>query len=478
MDGPLGTLAFSQVKPHGATASLRAVKWHEDLERFGLELPFAIVHDIGLVLTADASQLSLGPRCDISRIDPGMQQLIPSYQSLVQEIQSSEAARRAPQLKLSDDLVVVLLARILGNVAEHNPQRAPYASRLPLDANLFERLDAARLQTLYRTFDRSYERAALGTLVEWALLVVTLTDALDLDTLRLFGMLGAGTSGSFAQVDLFNSLEAPEANDIVNFSLEILPSVLETKAKPAASSVAAFGYSGLGRRGSIDNLVLTELAWDDAEFSRRLADNEVLYYAREKQYEQEGREHLLLVDASASMRGDRATFARAMAMATGKKLLLEGERVGYRFFDSRLYEAANADAGELPTAHLLTFKGERGRNTARVFRELIEHLSAKRRSQAPVLHIFTHAALHVPRDLVEQLTRLTEVSAIFMLPSSGALNLSYLDLLTAHWVVDHASLAQSDDRAQAAIDILHQDRNPQANSSSSNRASSTTSMQP
>jgi hypothetical protein len=40
------------------------------------------------------------------------------------------------------------------------------------------------------------------------------------------------------------ALESPEANDIVNFSLEILPSVLETKTRPAAGSTAAHGYSG------------------------------------------------------------------------------------------------------------------------------------------------------------------------------------------------------------------------------------------
>ena len=53
------------------------------------------------------------------------------------------------------------------------------------------------------------------------------------------------------------ALEAPEANDIVNFSLEILPSVLETKTRPAAGTSASHGYSGLGTRGSIDSMVLS-----------------------------------------------------------------------------------------------------------------------------------------------------------------------------------------------------------------------------
>ncbi|HHH10575.1 MAG TPA: hypothetical protein ENK23_00660 [Sorangium sp.] len=236
--------------------------------------------------------------------------------------------------------------------------------------------------------------------------------------------------------------------------MEILPSILETKARPAASTVAAFGYSGLGRRGSIDNMVLTELAWDDIELTRRILDNEVLYYAREQQNEQDGREHLLLIDCSASMRGERATFARGMAMATGKKLLLEGENVSFRFFDSRLYEAHHAHGQEIPTARLLSFKGERGRNPARVFRSLESVLSLSRQAQAPVVHIFTHSALYIPRDLVASLRQQATIAAVFILPSGGQLELDYLDLLSAHWVVDHKLLAHGRRRAAAARQIL------------------------
>ena len=91
--------------------------------------------------------------------------------------------------------------------------------------------------------------------------------------------------------------------------------MLETKARPAASTHAAHGYSGLARKGSLDSMVLTELAWDELELMRRIADNEVLYYAREQSRDEAARVHHLLIDASASMRGDRATFARGMAIA-------------------------------------------------------------------------------------------------------------------------------------------------------------------
>ncbi|MEM1033819.1 MAG: hypothetical protein AAGN82_26025 [Myxococcota bacterium] len=453
--GPIGSLALSQVKPHSSTASLRAVKWHDDLRRLGLELPFTVVHDFGMVLAAGAHQIELGPRVTWEGAEDHLQRATLRYRDVLEEAHQSEAARRAPQLKMTDDVITVVLARVLGDIARRLERRPSYRAQLPLDGSLFERLTPETLIRLYRQLDRRFEQECLGAIAAARLLILTLTDSLDLDTLRLFGMAGLSEGGALAQVELLNSLETPEANDVVNFSLELLPSVLETKAKPAASTVAAFGYAGLGRRGSIDNLVLTELAWDDEELSRRMLDHEVLYYAREQQHEEEGHEHLLLIDASASMRGDRATFARAMALATGKKLLLEGATVTVRFFDARLYEPHAAQGEALPTAHLLSFKGERGRNPGRVFRELIGILDASRRGgDPPTLHVFTHAALYIPREIVQELTQTVQMASVFMLPSGGDLNLDYLDLLHAYWVVDHSTLSGGKERAEAALSIL------------------------
>jgi hypothetical protein len=156
------------------------------------------------------------------------------------------------------------------------------------------------------------------------------------------------------------------------------------------------------------------------------------------------------------MRGDRQTFARGVALATGKKLLLEGEEVVYRFFDSRLYEPARSKNGQLPTAFLLAFKGERGRNPARVFSQLASDLELQRSrdSRSILVHIFTHAALYIPRELVQRLRQSANVAAVFILPSGGTLDLAYLDVLDAHWVVDHETLSKKEARNKAARSIL------------------------
>src|SRR5450755_2420231 len=164
----------------------------------------------------------------------------------------------------------------------------------------------------------------------------------------------------------------------------------------------------------------------------------------------------MLIDASASMRGERQVFARGLAIALGKKLQLAGEEVWMRFFDSRLYDVQRARPGQLPASYLLGFKGERGRNPARVFAQLATEMSLLRaRDQRdPVIHLITHAALHVPRPLVQEVKRLAHLFGVFILPSGGVLDLEWLDLLEGYAVVDHATLQQRTARAAAATKIV------------------------
>ena len=62
--------------------------------------------------------------------------------------------------------------------------------------------------------------------------------------------------------------------------------------------------------------------------------------------------------------------------------------------------------------------------------------------------------LHVPRQLVQEVRRHAHLFGVFILPSGGALDLDYLDLLEGHAVVDHATLAQRGARAAAATKIV------------------------
>jgi hypothetical protein len=460
--GPLGGLALASVRRTSPMMVVRSLRWYRDLARLGLHLPLFIVHDIGLLYTTPREQLELGVRPGLDALlarlpSPRAAELATAYRAIVAEIAQSEASVHARTMRLSDDLVVVVLARILGSLVQRITVRAPYSASVPFDPEIVRDIDA-QLPQLLTAIPRAFEIAVLEAMVRARLHVLTLADALDLDTLRLLGMLGpeSTAAGALAHVDLLAAISSPAANDIVNFSLELLPSILETHRTKATGTHAVHGYAGIGTRGSLDSMVLTELAWDSEEFSRRLMESELLFYTREQAPDEARRLHYLLIDASASMRGDRQVFARGLAIALGKKLQLAGEEVWMRFFDSRLYDVHRARPGQLPAAHLLGFKGERGRNPARVFAQLATEMALLRaRDQRdPVIHLITHAALHVPRALVAEIGRHAHLFGVFILPSGGVLNLEYLDLLEGHAVVDHTTLQQKTARAAAATKIV------------------------
>ncbi len=161
------------------------------------------------------------------------------------------------------------------------------------------------------------------------------------------------------------------------------------------------------------------------------------------------------------MRGQRSVFARGLALTLVKKLTLQGEDVYLRFFDSRLYDVQHArpgrsDAGGISVPYVLCFQGERGRNYAKVFGMLANDLQRlqRRERRMPILYILTHAQCHVPVETIERLRLFARLYGVFMLPSTGELDLDYLHRLDTVQVVDAASLSQKDSRAARALEIV------------------------
>ncbi|MGD0678040.1 MAG: hypothetical protein ABSC94_21715 [Polyangiaceae bacterium] len=457
--GPLGGLLLSAVWTDSAMLRLRAVRWWRDLARLGVNLPLFVVHDVGLLYGAPRDQISFRPASTTpevaGRIPNGID-LVNRYGALIREV--ADGARPAQGAKPSDELVVVVLARLFGPVGGRTEPRPAWPLSLPQDPDLFRDLER-RMRKLFAAVPREYEASFLEHLLRSRLRILTLVDALDVDTLRLLGMLGGepAAASALAHVDLLAALSSPASSAVVNFSLELLPSVLETHRPLAAGTHPVHGYGGVGRQGTIDSLVLTELAWQNEELVRRMLDGELLYFTREQAPDEAARLHYVMIDASASMRGDRETFARGLAIALGKKVLLGGEEVWLRFFDARLYEVHRARGRmPLPVAWLLGFRGERGRNPARVFAQLSTELALLRARDARdvVLHLITHAALHVPRSLVQEVRRHARLFGVFILPSGGALDLEWLDLVESHAVVDHTTLQQGAARTKAAARIV------------------------
>lgn len=457
----IGGLALSCVRAENPMLILRAASWRNTLRRIGVHVPFFVVHDLGLLLCADETTAPIGPRGEaIGELGGGREPVVLAnqYADLLREISTCEVVDKARAWRLGDELVAVLLAKLLGQLYDRWPDRrlAPVGDTLPMDPDLYTGL-GPQLPALFARFDRTAEASFLRFLVKERLHLLTGVEQVDLDTLKLLGLFGgeAGAAGLVDLMDLFQVFSNPEANDVVNFSLEILPSVLETKRSVGQQTFSVDGYSGLTRRGHLDNLLLSELAYEDDLFEARYMENELYYYAHEKQLEEERRLHYIVVDASASMRGVRQVFARGLALTLAKKLSLRGEEVYLRFFDSRLYDLVRVRNGAVNVPYLLCFRSERGRNYAKAFNQLYMDILklTRRERRSAALYIITHAECHIPVDLVDKLRRVAFLYGVFILPSAE-IELDYLPLLHRHQVVDAQTLGNRKERAERALDIV------------------------
>ncbi len=448
---PLGGLLLSVVEQDQPFVTLRALRWHADLARLGVNVPLFVVADFGFLLALGPVRLR---GRDIASLGSRWTQALKAYEHLAREISEAQVCVSASSMRLSDDVVVSILARLLTPMSRALGR--PFAL-LPLDASLITDLESELLGMFVRV-PRDSEFYAIAWLIEQRLRLLTDIDTIDVDTLRLLGMLGgdALSANAIAQVDILSVLSTPATNDVVNFSLELLPSILETRRALAATTHAAEGYAGLGTHGSLDSLVLSELAWDVEEFDRRLLEQELLYFTHEQAADRNRRIHCLLIDASASMRGERSVFARGVALALMKKMQLAGEDAMVRFFDSRLYEAHRVTRTSMPVLHVLGFKGERGRNPSRVFAQLVTELDLmKRRDHRDVVvHLITHGALHVPRPLITALRTLAHLFGVFIMPSGGDFELDYVDLLHGHHIVDYSAITEKTSRLRAANEVV------------------------
>ena len=463
----IGTLALSHVQVDSPMAIVRAASWKNAMGRLGIYLPFFVVHDIGLLLTTPRGPTgwTIGQRTgQLGRISasPAIRQLLGEYVALLENLASSEIVEKIAGWRLRDDLVAVLLTRALADTFNRwpDPGKSSGAEELPLDLGLYGDLDPAGH---FLNFDPRRVYGFLQQLISQALHVYTSIELIDLDTVRLLGLFREDTAhGSDAMgssldlVDLFSALGSPEANDVANFSLELLPSVLETKRASGAQTFAVDGYASLERKGNVDSLMLTELAYDSDIFEQKVVDRELLYYGHERQREDERRLQYILVDSSASMRGQRQVFARGLALTLTKKLNLQGDEIWMRFFDSRLHEIVKVGrGGGVPVPYLLSFRSERGRNYGKVFRQLLIELTRIKRDQKRrvVVYIITHGQCHIAPELAVALTQQAYLYGIIILPSSEV-SLDFLPLLQRSQIVESNALSSRAGRRDRALDIV------------------------
>ena len=441
----LATLSRACVRPAEAGAGVQAVLWWNGLARLGLELPLAVVHDLGFLLARPMERAKLAGEPAV----PGGPST--AYRGLLQEVARSDSLPLLDRTPLRDEIVATLLARLLADAsrlwaAQARPPRV--ATALPLFSSSYGR-SAADLAGEWNT---DWIAGFLDRLVEQRPGILARLDQLDLGPLRLLGYFAPG-AGAPDLAGLYQLFSAPRGTSALDFCLDLVPSLLETRRQGSPQAFAVDGYASLERRGPLDALLSSELAHDPDVFAVKALSDELLYYGHERPRDERRRVHGILIDGSASMRGAREVFARGFAVALAKKLSLMGSMVWLRFFDSRMHRRVPAAAlGGPDLPYLLCFRSERGRHYARAFDDLLGELQAEA-AQDLSLTIITHGQCHIPRATVARLAHLASLYGVFVLPPAE-LALDYLPLLRGHRLVTAEALARPSDSRRTALALV------------------------
>ena len=274
----------------------------------------------------------------------------------------------------------------------------------------------------------------------------------------VFRLFGVSPTGALPDLpELYQLASTVGAGQIADFSLQLLPSLLETKRAAAVQRFAVDGYASVERRGSVDALLPSELAHDPDTFAQRALGDELLYYGHERPHEGHKRTHGILIDASASMRGAREVVARGLGLALAKKLALMGGEVWLSFFDSRLHrrvEAGRAGRARAALPALLPLRaGAQLRAGVRRAARRAGPARADVAGRQVAITFITHGECHIPTAIVQGLRRQAAVYGIFVLPSQP-LDLEYLPLLSGHQVISAESIAHPAERRRRALDVV------------------------
>lgn len=464
----LGGLLLSSSTSPDLQNVQRALRWKESLARLGITVPLWLVFDIGSASSRANVETALDPPTapppDV--LGPAESRAYLRWRALLQQLARTELFEQRGQWEQRDELVVAVLFRLFSAAGRTLFPLAPGTGGHPgqgTEHPLELEHELRSIPQLFEAFPRGADLELLRGLGAAGPRLLVAASLIRPEVLKLFGIFGAEARrlGALDFVDILGALESDESGEVARFSFDLLPSLLETRRASGRQAFAMDGYDGMERHGPIDSMVMTELALDDELFQQRFLEGSLTYFTHAKRREEEGPLHYLCLDASASMRGPRSVFARGLALALLKRISLAGEDAYLRFFDSRLYPPQATRRGHdahggINLAQVMTFRGERGRNYAKVFAELTMELAklARRDPRKPHVYILTHAQCHVPTDIIERLHRHATLFGIFMQPSRGELDLDYLTHLDSVQVVNDESLGRRDERAKSALQIV------------------------
>ena len=152
-------------------------------------MPFWVVHDLGMLMVMGPDDAPIGPRPGITDGWEGTaREQLEAYSVGLREVAGSEMLEAMRRWSPSDDLIAVLLLRVLRPIFEQvETSGRPASEVFPMNPNLFEGVEG-RLGHILPKYDYGHDYTFLAGLIESWLSVVIAIEQVDLDTLQLLGM--------------------------------------------------------------------------------------------------------------------------------------------------------------------------------------------------------------------------------------------------------------------------------------------------
>lgn len=142
-----------------------------------------------------------------------------------------------------------------------------------------------------------------------------------------------------------------ELSGLARLACDLMAAVAVPRSLRHRQELPLGGVSDLTNRGSLDRLLISELAQDDLTLAVRVAVNEAMYLRRESPPKEPPHHRLILIDAGIRMWGVPRVFATAVALALAATGDSKAEMKVFRAAGDRLV-AADLTTREGLVAHL------------------------------------------------------------------------------------------------------------------------------
>ena len=326
----LRTLPYAHVWGAEVPAE-RLSGWLRGAAAAGWSLPLALAHDLGGLFTQHAPHIQR-PSWLPYDLDTT------AYQSCLERLAAHPLVRDVARWPSppSEAVIGVILARLVEGLelpAEYAIPCGPQGVRFL--RHLAAQLAGQAPEDIWQA-TRPERRPDWNQLLPPAKLARLESNLAGLDRgeLHFLAQYGPPLGGAPDPRDLLDMLALtglpPAVRQALAQTLKLLPRLAEVRMTGGAQTYPEGGYQGLARKGSLDSLLPSELAYDEDIFLHRVLNHEALYYGRERVRDAR-RELAYIVAQSGGLGGDGELLMRTLLLALGQALGQRGYEVQYSF---------------------------------------------------------------------------------------------------------------------------------------------------